>query len=71
MANQRRFVEYRGERMILAEAIRRSGSMFDERMVNSRVARGWPLMRALTLPSAKPTKRFDDSRPLFRSDGDG
>lgn len=44
-------VVYKGVEMPLAQAVRASGSAVDASTVSSRLRRGWPLLRALTLPA--------------------
>jgi hypothetical protein len=60
-------VTYQGEEIALSEAIRRSGSNVAQRTVHHRLKSGWPLARALSLPSSRPSRdrRADGIRPLF------
>lgn len=59
--NQRtnHWVEYKGEKMILADAIRLSG--LPARQVETRIRRGWSLERALE----KPLTDYDEERCIF------
>lgn len=45
-------VNYRGEVMTLAEAVRASGTAIILATVKTRIRSGWPLLRALTVPVA-------------------
>lgn len=65
MTHNTRYVEYKGERMSLTDAVRASGSIVSPHTAAARLKHGWPLLRALTLPAVSP-KRFDDLRPLSR-----
>lgn len=59
------FVEWQGERMILAEAIRRSG--LPPKIADNRLRRGWSLERALTTPLWEPGE--DRAKVESRTDG--
>jgi hypothetical protein len=51
-------VHYQGREMTLSEAMRQSGSTLPLATVRSRIASGWSVPRALSLPPVNRGKRF-------------
>lgn len=59
-------VNYKGEEITISEAMRRAGSPVGYETVLRRLKQDWPVLRALTLPTAhsKGDGRWARIRPL-------
>ncbi|HEY1710316.1 MAG TPA: hypothetical protein VGG10_18745 [Rhizomicrobium sp.] len=58
MTRRNVIVLYRGREMTLSQAMRESGCILPLATVRSRIANGWSVPRALSLPAVNRAQRF-------------
>lgn len=72
MSRKIRKLVYEGKEMLLADIISAAGStVLPETLWNRVVRSGWPIKRALLMPSVRPAipaRRTDGVRPLHTGD---
>jgi hypothetical protein len=56
------YVTYRGERMTIADALRKNGTTVPVRTVKARIHRNWPVEEALETPSRSHRRHYHGSR---------
>lgn len=57
-------VTFKGEQMRLVDAMRATGCTLQRSTVANRIADGWPLLRAMSLPIMVPKERHGSLRPF-------